>query len=118
MTKADVDKKEDKDAEAPKDDFVADRVSDRAPTPSDVDAQRDELDPGLGERLAQEASDERSPKGGEVKGVEESGVFSVVTTPVVDQSENGKVYTDSRINPRDTNAPDAGLTPDGRRIAS
>lgn len=31
---------------------------------------------------------------------------------------NGKVYTDPRVNPSDTNAPDAGLTPEGYRIAS
>lgn len=104
--------------DTPEPDFVADRVSDRAPTPVDVDAQRDQLDPKLGERLAQEAAEERSAEGGDVKLVEgKNGIVSAVAAPVVDNSDNGKVYSDDRINPRDTNAPDAGLTPDGRRIA-
>lgn len=30
---------------------------------------------------------------------------------------NGKTYKDERIQPSDTNAPDAGLLPDGTRIA-
>lgn len=96
---------------------VADRVSDRAPLPSDVDAQRDSLNPSLGEELAQEAVDKRATEGGNVEIVEENGVRSAVATPFKDNSDNGKVYSDVRINPRDTNAPDAGLTPDGRRIA-
>jgi hypothetical protein len=98
--------------------FVADRTSDMAPTPEAVDANRDKLNPTLGEDLAREAVEKRSATGGDLEIVDgEAGNFSVVRTPVEDQSDNGKVYKDERINPRDTNAPDAGLTPDGRRIA-
>lgn len=100
-----------------KDDFVADRTSDLAPTPADVDANRDSLNPTLGEELAQEAVEKNAATGGDVKIVEKDGVRSAVANPVEDQSDNGKVYNDVRVNPRDTNAPDAGLTPDGVRIA-
>lgn len=31
---------------------------------------------------------------------------------------NGKIYKDERIVPSDTNAPDAGLLPDGTRVAN
>lgn len=34
-----------------------------------------------------------------------------------DKGDNGKTYKNPKITPSDTNAPDAGLTPDGRRIA-
>lgn len=95
----------------------ADRVSDRAPLPTDVDGMRDKLDPKLGERLAEEAAEKRSATGGDIKIVEKNGVRSAVREEIEDRSDNGKVYSDVRINPRDTNAPDAGLTPDGRRIA-
>lgn len=98
-------------------DFVADRVSDLAPTPEAVDAQRDSLNPSLGEELAQKAVEDNSREGGNVEIVEENGVRSAVAKPFTGNSDNGKVYRDERINPRDTNAPDAGLTPDGRRIA-
>lgn len=98
-------------------DFVADRVSDQQPTPMDVDANREKHNPNLGEELAEEAVEKRSATGGNVKLVEKDGVVSAVSTPLEDRSDNGKVYRDDRINPRDTNAPDAGLTPDGRRIA-
>lgn len=98
-------------------DVHADRVSDLSPTPTDVDANRDKLNPKLGEELAEEAVEKRSATGGNVELVENDGVVSAVSSPVVDRSDNGKVYRDERVNPRDTNAPDAGLTPDGRRIA-
>lgn len=32
-------------------------------------------------------------------------------------TDNGKTYKNPKITPKDTNAPDAGLTPDGRRVA-
>lgn len=99
------------------DDVHADRVSDRMATPEAVDAARESLDPELGERLAREAAEERDSSGGNVKIVEKNGVRSAVAEPLEDHSDNGKVYKDVRISPRDTNAPDAGLTPDGRRIA-
>lgn len=104
--------------EPKKDSKKSDRVSDLAPTPMDVDANRDKLNPNLGEDLAQEAVEKRSRTGGEVSIEEgEAGNYTAVRTPVEDHSDNGKTYSDSRINPSDTNAPDAGLTPDGRRIA-
>lgn len=94
-------------------------VTDQAPTPEDVHNQRDSLDPGLGERLAQEAADKNSRTGGEVKGKDNGvGGATAYTTPLEDQSDNGKTYKSDKIVPKDTNAPDAGLTPDGRRIAS
>lgn len=105
-------------AKAPRAPFVADRTSDMAPTPEAVDAARDKMNPTLGEDLAREAAEKRSATGGDLKIVDnEAGGFTVTRSPVEDQSDNGKVYKDERINPRDTNAPDAGLTPDGRRIA-
>lgn len=75
--------------------------------------------PDLGERLAAKAVEDDDGQGGvgPVKIVEENGVRSAVSTAADVPKGNGKVYTDPRINPRDTNAPDAGLTPDGVRVA-
>jgi hypothetical protein len=96
----------------------SDLQTDQAPTPEVVDAQRDQANPNLGKELAQEAADKRSPTGGEIKGKDNGvGGVTVVATPTKDQSDNGKTYKNPRIVPSDTNAPDAGLTPDGRRIA-
>lgn len=50
------------------------------------------------------------------EGVRERSVAGTVNSRT--DPGNGKVYTDPRIDPRDTNAPDAGLTPEGQRIAS
>lgn len=84
----------------------------------DVTGVKTATAPGRGEQLAQAAAEKQSPSGGDLKGVTgEDGGFSVVETPRKDQSDNGKTYQDARISPADTNAPDAGLTPDGRRIA-
>jgi len=111
-------------------DFVADRQSDLNPL-ADKDTKGGTLDTSgrdlsgvktdvvvdKGEALAQEAVEKRSATGGNVELVEKDGVVSAVSSPIVDRSDNGKVFRDERVNPRDTNAPDAGLTPDGRRIA-
>lgn len=84
----------------------------------DVTGVKTSTSPDRGEQLAQEAVDKNSPTGGDIKGVtNKDGGFSVVATPTEDKSDNGKTYEDPRITPSDTNAPDAGLTPDGRRIA-
>jgi hypothetical protein len=84
----------------------------------DVTGSATAIQPDRGEQLAQEAVEKRSPKGGEVHGeVGKGGVTTVVVEPLEDQSDNGKTYKSDKIVPRDTNAPDAGLTPDGRRIA-
>lgn len=109
--------------------LVADRESDRNPL-ADKEATKTSDTSGRdttgtraygqvdrGEQLAQEAVEDRSATGGDTKLVKKDGVYSAVTNPVEDHSDNGKVYKDVRIDPRDTNAPDAGLTPDGRRIA-
>ena len=114
------------------DNFVADRESDLNPLADkeatstrdtsgrDLTGVRTATQPDRGEKEAQEAVEKRGNTGGveDLEMVEKNGVRSVVSkgTPE-DKSDNGKVYADARVNPRDTNAPDAGLTPDGRRIA-
>lgn len=107
--------------------FYADRVSDRNPLAdkeSDsgfVDEERgtrDQYTRDRGEQLAEEAVRERGNEAGTPQFVKNDGVVSVVSPGATDdKSDNGRVYNDARISPRDTNAPDAGLTPDGRRIA-
>lgn len=95
---------------------TVDRNSDLATT---ADGSDEDLNPNRGEELAEEAAEKRSRRGGEVKQIEgEDGTRNFVTTPLEDRSDNKKVYSDFRIDPRDTNAPDAGLSPDGRVIAT
>lgn len=109
----------------------ADRTSDMAWRVNDaLAAQEDSKEktfrvggtPDLGERLAMEQAENAPDTGAGVKIVEKDGVRSVVSTAaspkeVEEASDNGKTYSDPRIVPRDTNAPDAGLTPSGVRVA-
>lgn len=96
---------------------AGDTDNDRHPTPVDAAARDEQADPNRTEELGREAAEKRSREGGDVKQVEKDGVTSYVATPLEDQSDNGKTYKDPRIVPSDTNAPDAGVTPDGRTIA-
>lgn len=107
--------------------FYADRTADLNPL-ADKDGKNDlaEQNEGTiaygtvtrGEELAREAAEDRDNSAGNPKFVKRDGVVSVVQPAAQeDLSDNGRVYKDARIDPRDTNAPDAGLTPDGRRIA-
>jgi hypothetical protein len=85
----------------------------------DVSGNATATTPDRGEQAAQEAIDKRDNSDNtELKTVVKDGNSSVVEKGTKDKSDNGKTYKDPRIVPSDTNAPDAGLTPDGRRIAS
>lgn len=70
----------------------------------------------LGEELAAAQAEEMKGTT-DIKIVEKDGAVTTVVTETPPKADNGKTYKSDAINPRNTNAPDAGLTPDGTRIA-